>query len=1544
MRTEDYGARGVVLLAVLGLLVPSSLALLAGPAAAGSGGPDAYGYTWVDNRLPGPGVEFTWVDGVTGGTDLGLSDDGCTSNRISFGFPFRFYGLIHSNAYVCANGFIAFNTPAGRAFLTDEYAAAMDADLDPSASGSGPVYAKADASVTPRRFIVTWAGTYTYATTERQEFQIILHENPTGDDGRIQYQYRDVTNPPLPLVGIANLTKSSTLYYTEPLEDQLAVLFVPPTATLPGDSLVLQGASLAPGVVEPGMADVPMLRLNLSTATNSVIFRQIRVDVTGVRSGIGDVSRIALWRDTDGDGLLNTSADTFLVAAQPGGPPENAVLTLPVPMTISAGVGATVLIAFDVPLSAVPDDWIGAGVLSPSYVTVDPPDTVSPVNFPFDSYVANVRTLILEGIDTLRLTSWNATNPANVTQWQQDVGMVRLGLESDKGAVTITSLNATLEGSPSNPADVRLVKWFLDDGDDQFVPETDLLLGLASPNATGIATLPGSLTVLAGTPVTAWIAVDLAPNATTGNVVALRIPNPGAVGLQGSKDVMAPDNFPVNTSASTILSGSVPSLLSRWALSPPLPTGRIGSGEYVVAPENSVDFATVGGNEIAGRLIVQNDGTFLYVAVDATGDQSAGASDVVSLAFDTNDTAPGARPDDQFVGGSLTQIHAFYNATMGDWEIEDACLDIVDANHTGLACSVAFAGSPYFSTPHRMYEFRIPLVLLEVPLPIPPGYTLGFATLSRWFAGVWDGDSAGTNHWPLPEPSIPPVWYGNLTLASAPPANTPPTLNWTGEPGYATDGVSPNQGVPDTPFVFRILYTDLEGDFPSLGEPRLHVLEGALDIPGSPFALGEADPLDLNVMDGKIYARVVTFPDCPRSYTYFFSAADDRGAIANITSVLPGPNVVCPPSAPVLGNDTVNPAVGFVDRTAFEWSVEYRDSDGDAPALLYVTIWKGAVEVANRSASFRSWIGTPGNYTQGASYGASGSLSAEGSDYSFSFFADDGNLSSSTPPRSGPTVLPEPADTLLISFADQAPLVQDQGRRNVTMFTAILQADANTVDVVGLRIDRAGASVDSDVASVALYHDVDRTGSLSAPDLILGRGAFTTGSVQFGFLVQVAAGTTEQLLIVLDVSSSAVADNRIGLRVLDASYVTVSAPDKVGTFAAFQTTAFLVNVPPQASGLTVDGAVNGSGPALHVTTGTPVLAWVFSDPNVNTLVQSGFNVSVFAQATGSLLWFRNETGSTSSVPYGGPALTDGESYRMVVRVFDGRIWGASASLWFRLNTPPSSPSLSSPPANATDLGPISVTLQWATSQDAEDDPLSYRWFLSTTPDFATPVSGTTVSTSVIVTTLGATTYYWRVEADDGYETSAPSTARMFETAPTGGIIRGRVIGGGQPLLAVVRLLDGTGAQFSELATDATGQFTFADVPFGLYTVQVSSVGYEPLDVTGIVITSTDPVENLGDLTLQAIPGPDSPDWMQGLLWIIVVIALLVAAVGSLLSGLVLRRAQRQEPLLPEGAEGIVEEPARDPDAPERVHYECPRCQTVVEPDSKVCPGCGAFFE
>ena len=1547
-------ACGRILIAVLAI----AFLLPALPhARADSGGPDAYGYRWTDSKFPSPGVSYGWIDGVTGGSDLGLSDDNCTFTRVPFQFPFRFYGIIYNDVYVCANGFLAFNQPASYATDTDAFVVALGGccpDLDPSAPGGGHVFAKADLLSSPRRFIFTWNGVYNYLTTDPQKFEIVLTEDPTGQDGRILLQYASLVNPPPQVTGIESLLGTSSLFYTSPLQNSLAVLFYPPTSGPPGDVLTLRSANLSPATVEPGQKDVPMLRVNVSTPTGSVTLRRVRVDATGTAAAPGDVATISVWRDANGDGVLNTSLDPRIIGMSPTGTPGSVNLTLPSPISIPAGAGIDLFVTFEISLGAPPGDWIGAGILAASYLTVDAPDNVSSANFPVNSYVPGGRTLIVEGVDTLRVASRAGVNPPTVRQWQTDAPMFWANLTVNKGAVTVTGITVTFNGTRS--ADVSLVKLFEDTNRDLLLqPSSDRILAAGRFNATGNATLRFTLQFLVGSTKTLLVSFDIAPDAVPGDLVGARLPTPAAIAILGTADRVDPANFPVETSTpSTVQAAARPVIESRWAVNPPNPDGRLPGGEYILSTNNSKDLSLLGGNSVATQLTVENDANFLYVAYDALGDLSSGPNDSAAISFQTNRTSfPGAPPDDEFgVGGPMGPFHAVWNTTSLRWQIEDACNPAIDANHTGLACVIGFDRSPLSATFHRIYEFRIPLRLLEVPLPISPGSGVGFAAESNWSSGVEDRDAGRNSSWPFADPVPPPRWYGLIALAMSPPPNTPPRLGWTGEPGYVGDGLFPDNGTTRTSYVYRILYSDANGDLPALGEPTVHVLAGGPEIPGSPFPMREADPADRNVIDGKVYTISLTFSACPQTLAYFSTAWDDAGANATPTPTLAGPTVRCPPRAPVLWNGTVAPAQGYANSGMFTWSVGYKDADGDPPARIRATIYKAGTPIIILPLTLQTWLGAPGDFVVGAVYGASRNLSAVGNDYGFSFLANDSLLETSTPQASGPNVVPEPSDLLLVSFSDDAPIVEDAGRRNVKMFTGIFQANANSVTVTGLRVDRIpGSSVDGDVAAVRAYHDVDLDGYPSPPDVLLGQGTLSAGTVQFsGFALSVTAGIPEQIIVLIDISPSAAADDRLGLRVLDARSITVASPDIVTKFSTFLSSRLLVNRAPSAVALTAEGDANGTGGVRHLTNVLPRFGWTFSDPNVNTY-QVGVNVSVFSGSPRSLLWFTNISGIAASVVYNGSALQRGVEYRLEVRVFDGRIWGPPGVLLFRLNTPPPAPTLSSPPDLAANQGPNAVLLQWNPALDADSDFVSYRWTLATRSDFVGAVSGTTAlnATSIAVTTVPTRTYYWKVEAFDQFEWGPASPARSFTTRTAQGGVFGRVVHGGVGIIAIVRMYDGSGNLVSQTTTP-NGMFTISGVPFGTYEVRVTSPTYQSKVLPGVTLNSTNPIAGLGDIELAANTGPGF-DWTSVALYggLIAVIAIVVVVVALLLR----RRRGGEAPTVSPIPESVAFTPqvagpvegAEEPSpAVEALPFECPECGTAVAADAKSCPGCGAIFE
>jgi hypothetical protein len=126
----------------------------------GGGGPDAFGYEWIDSDEP-DGPLYDWVDISTTGTMLNASSPWVASGTLSatdegtiqveLPFPFPFYGTTYTSAYIGTNGTLSFEVPTGSFYsngqipspasgsaLIDNFIAGFWDDLD--IAGNGVMY------------------------------------------------------------------------------------------------------------------------------------------------------------------------------------------------------------------------------------------------------------------------------------------------------------------------------------------------------------------------------------------------------------------------------------------------------------------------------------------------------------------------------------------------------------------------------------------------------------------------------------------------------------------------------------------------------------------------------------------------------------------------------------------------------------------------------------------------------------------------------------------------------------------------------------------------------------------------------------------------------------------------------------------------------------------------------------------------------------------------------------------------------------------------------------------------------------------------------------------------------------------------------------------------------------------------------------------------------------------------------------------------------------------------------------------------------------
>jgi hypothetical protein len=218
----------------------------------GGGGPDAYGYQWLDSDTTAPGAPtYTWVDIKGIGTQVtGLGDDNVVG-PFDIGFDFPYYWYTVTSFFLGSNGYIAFHdntldapdfNPVPGPARPNNTLAVLMADMDPSQGGSpnGSVWywtnAANDTCIVQYDSIRFWNMASTNNT-----FQIIL----SRPDSSITFQYKEQSGQPsngwVPesnQCGIENVSGQIGLNYLSgntPLDNmyhpELAVRFFPPEST-----------------------------------------------------------------------------------------------------------------------------------------------------------------------------------------------------------------------------------------------------------------------------------------------------------------------------------------------------------------------------------------------------------------------------------------------------------------------------------------------------------------------------------------------------------------------------------------------------------------------------------------------------------------------------------------------------------------------------------------------------------------------------------------------------------------------------------------------------------------------------------------------------------------------------------------------------------------------------------------------------------------------------------------------------------------------------------------------------------------------------------------------------------------------------------------------------------------------------------------------------------------------------------------------------------------------------------------------------------------
>lgn len=201
----------------------------------GSGGPDLFGYKWIDSNDP-QGPSYEWNDIATTGTLVtnwvatsvySALDEG-KAGPFQLGFNFKYYGIDYNQLWFSSNGFISFvdisdagmtNAQIPGSPIPNNIIAGIWDDLDGKTTGK--VYFKQE----PNKFIVqydNWPGYF--SGTGPFTWQFVLHKN-----GKIMIYYKTITGTSTSAtVGIENHNGTDGLqvvYNASYLQNNLALQF-----------------------------------------------------------------------------------------------------------------------------------------------------------------------------------------------------------------------------------------------------------------------------------------------------------------------------------------------------------------------------------------------------------------------------------------------------------------------------------------------------------------------------------------------------------------------------------------------------------------------------------------------------------------------------------------------------------------------------------------------------------------------------------------------------------------------------------------------------------------------------------------------------------------------------------------------------------------------------------------------------------------------------------------------------------------------------------------------------------------------------------------------------------------------------------------------------------------------------------------------------------------------------------------------------------------------------------------------------------------------
>jgi subtilisin family serine protease len=416
------------------------------PALEGFGGPDAFGYRWIDSDEPG-GPAFSWMDiGMSGTPIAGLDGDDEISAPIPLGFNFSFYGNTFDSVRVSTNGWISFtstvatgttaysNQPLPNSAAPENLLAAFWDDLHFRGALRAAYLATGDS------FIVQYTEVDRYTTGSTLTFQAELRAT-----GEIRFRYLNMAGVlNSATIGIQNATKTDGLtvvfnsdYIHDDLEIRIAAVpqwltAAPTSGRLFGGqsqevTVTIDASGLDGGTYE-GMVNVQTNDPQQPLVGHPVTLGVTGAPAIGVMPAALDFGQVFLGFSRTLDlRINNTGTDTLTVGSIASGDPQ--VTVAPALLAIPAHAGATVQVTY------APS---GPGTLATTLVVTSDASNAPELTVPVAGSAAPAPVVLVE--------------PASFSETLYTGGMVtrNLRVRNTGGSNLIVNLSADL-GSVQQP-------------------------------------------------------------------------------------------------------------------------------------------------------------------------------------------------------------------------------------------------------------------------------------------------------------------------------------------------------------------------------------------------------------------------------------------------------------------------------------------------------------------------------------------------------------------------------------------------------------------------------------------------------------------------------------------------------------------------------------------------------------------------------------------------------------------------------------------------------------------------------------------------------------------------------------------------------------------------------------------------------------------------------------------------------------------------------------------------------------------------------------